>query len=100
MIIARVIGSVVSTSKAEKLQGKKMLVVQPLDMETITPEGKPLVSIDTVGSGFGEIVMVVGGSSARQTEITKNTPVDSAIVGVIDQIEIEGKLTLNQNKGG
>lgn len=100
MIIAKVVGSVVSTQKAEQLLGKKLLVVQPLDMETITPDGKPLVSIDTVGSGVGEIVMVVAGSSARQTQITKNTPVDSAIVGVIDQIEIEGKLTFNQNKGG
>ncbi|MCD8510740.1 MAG: EutN/CcmL family microcompartment protein [Bacillus sp. (in: Bacteria)] len=100
MIIAKVVGSVVSTQKAEQLLGKKLLVVQPLDMESIEPDGKPLVSIDTVGSGVGEIVMVVAGSSARQTEITKNTPVDSAIVGVIDQIEIEGKLTFNQNKGG
>ncbi|TMW71035.1 EutN/CcmL family microcompartment protein [Alteribacter natronophilus] len=93
MIIGRVVGSVVSTTKAEKLNGKKMLVVQPLDMVTIEPDGKPLVSIDTVGSGTGEVVMVVGGSSARQTAITKDTPVDSAIVGVIDHVEIDGKRT-------
>ncbi|PYZ96492.1 ethanolamine utilization protein EutN [Alteribacter lacisalsi] len=93
MMIGRVVGSVVSTTKAEKLNGKKMLVVQPLDMVTIEPDGKPLVSIDTVGSGTGEVVMVVGGSSARQTAITKDTPVDSAIVGVIDHVEIDGKRT-------
>ncbi|UCZ52766.1 EutN/CcmL family microcompartment protein [Bacillus shivajii] len=100
MIIAKVVGSVVSTSKAEKLQGKKMLIVQPLDMERIELDGKPLVSIDTVGSGVGEIVMVVGGSSARQTLITKDTPVDSAIVGVIDHIEIEGETTFKAHEGG
>ncbi|MFD1040141.1 EutN/CcmL family microcompartment protein [Virgibacillus byunsanensis] len=100
MIIAKVVGSVVSTSKAEKLYGKKLLVVQPLDMNTIEVDGKPLVSIDTVGSGVGEVVMVVSGSSARQTETTEGTPVDSAIVGIIDHIEIEGEITFEANKGG
>ncbi|MGM8364981.1 EutN/CcmL family microcompartment protein [Virgibacillus sp. W0181] len=99
MIVAEVVGSVVATSKVEQLTGKKMLVVQPLDMETLKSDGKPLVSIDTVGSGVGEIVMVVGGSSARQTDITKDTPVDSAIVGVIDYIEIAGTTTFQANKG-
>ncbi|MGM8211298.1 EutN/CcmL family microcompartment protein [Virgibacillus sp. W0430] len=99
MIVGEVVGSVVATSKVEQLTGKKMLVVQPLDMETLKPDGKPLVSIDTVGSGVGEVVMVVGGSSARQTNITKDTPVDSAIVGVIDHIEIAGKMTFQANKG-
>lgn len=96
MIIGRVIGSVVSTSKAEKLQGKKLLVVQPLDMITIAEDGKPVVAIDTVGSGKGEVVMVVSGSSARQTTITNGTPVDAAIIGIIDQIEIEGKLSFEK----
>ena len=100
MIIAKVVGNVVATTKDEKLQGKKILIVQPLDMETMEFDGKPLVTIDTVGSGVGEIVMVVGGSSARQTVITKNTPVDSAIVGVIDHIEIEGVTTFETREGG
>ncbi|MEQ6376743.1 EutN/CcmL family microcompartment protein [Bacillaceae bacterium S4-13-58] len=100
MIIGRVIGSVVSTSKAEKLQGKKLLIVQPLDMITIDPTNKPVVAIDTVGSGKGEVVMVVSGSSARQTQITNGTPVDAAIVGIIDEIEIEGKLTFKKDKEG
>lgn len=100
MIIGRVIGSVVSTSKAEKLQGKKLLIVQPLDMITIDPSNKPVVAIDTVGSGKGEVVMVVSGSSARQTQITNGTPVDAAIVGIIDEIEIEGKLTFKKDKEG
>ncbi|MDP4161821.1 MAG: EutN/CcmL family microcompartment protein [Bacillota bacterium] len=98
MIIAKVVGSIVSTTKAEKLRGKKLLIVQPLDMKSIEDDGKPLVAIDTVGSGEGEVVLVVSGSSARQTEITNGVPVDAAIIGVVDQIEIEGSLTFN--KGG
>lgn len=96
MIVAKIVGNVVSTNKADRLTGKKLLVVQPVDMVSLEPDGKPLVSIDTVGSGVGEIVMVVGGSSARQTELTKDTPIDSAIVGVIDTIEIDGKETFHK----
>jgi ethanolamine utilization protein EutN len=98
MIIAKVTGSIVATTKAEKLKGKKLLIVTPLDMKSIEEDGKPIVAIDTVGSGVGEVVLVVSGSSARQTEITNGVPVDAAIVGVVDQIEIEGSLTFK--KGG
>ncbi|MDP4084110.1 MAG: EutN/CcmL family microcompartment protein [Bacillota bacterium] len=98
MIIGKVVGSIVSTTKAEKLKGKKLLIVQPLDMYTINDDGKSLVAIDTVGSGEGEVVLVVSGSSARQTEATNGVPVDAAIVGIVDQIEIEGTFTFR--KGG
>ena len=98
MIIGKVIGSIVSTTKAEKLKGKKLLIVHPLDMKTTCEDGKPLVAIDTVGSGEGEVVLVVSGSSPRQTEITNGVPVDAAIVGIVDQIEIQGSLTFK--KGG
>lgn len=96
MIICKVVGSIVSTTKAEKLRGKKLLIVQPLDMRTIKEDGKPLVAIDTVGSGVGEVVLLVSGSSARQTEITNGVPVDAAIVGIVDQIEIQGQLTFKK----
>jgi ethanolamine utilization protein EutN len=99
MIIGQVAGSVVSTSKDVKLQGKKLLIVQPLDMVTLKPDGKQVVAIDTVGSGKGEVVMVVSGSSARQTEITNGTPVDAAIIGVVDIIEIQGDVTFDKTKG-
>lgn len=98
MIICKVVGSIVSTTKAEKLKGKKLMIVQPLDLKSIEEDGKPLVAIDTVGSGVGEVVLLVSGSSARQTEITNGVPVDAAIVGIVDQIEIQGILTFN--KGG
>lgn len=95
MIISKVVGSVVSTSKNERLVGKKLLIVQQVDIETLEIDGKPIVAIDTVGSGKGEYVLLVSGSSARQTEITKDTPVDAAIIGIIDQIELEGKIVFN-----
>jgi ethanolamine utilization protein EutN len=98
MIICKVVGSIVATTKAEKLIGKKLMIVQPLDMTTIEEDGKPLVAIDTVGSGVGEVVLIVSGSSARQTEITNGVPVDAAIVGIVDHIEIKGTLTFK--KGG
>ncbi len=98
MIVGKVVGSIVSTTKAEKLVGKKLLIVTPLDMKTMKEDGKPPVAIDTVGSGEGEVVLVVSGSSARQTEITNGVPVDAAIIGIGDQIEIEGALTFL--KGG
>lgn len=98
MIICKVVGSIVSTTKAEKLKGKKLLIVQPLDLKTIVDDGKPLVAIDTVGAGVGEVVLLVSGSSARQTEITNGVPADAAIIGIVDQIEIQGDLTFT--KGG
>lgn len=98
MIICKVVGSIVSTTKAEKLRGKKLLIVQPLDMKTIEEDGKPFVAVDTVGSGVGEVVLLVSGSSARQTEMTNGVPVDAAIVGIVDQIEIQRSLTFT--KGG
>lgn len=100
MIVAKVVGSVVSTTKDEKLQGKKLLIVEQQDLVHFKPDGKQLVAVDTVGSGLGEIVMVVSGSSARQTKITNGTPVDAAIIGIIDQIEIEGKITFSKNLEG
>ncbi|OIK11357.1 ethanolamine utilization protein EutN [Bacillus sp. MUM 116] len=98
MIIGKVVGTIVSTTKAEKLVGKKLLIVTPLDIKTFKEDSKTLVAIDTVGSGEGEVVLVVSGSSARQTDITNGVPVDAAIVGIVDQIEIEGSLTFV--KGG
>lgn len=91
MQIARVKGTVVSTNKADKLMGLKLLVVKPIDLETMQEKGGLLVAIDAVGAGEGEVVMTVGGSSSRQTAITDNKPVDCSIVAIIDHIDIEKK---------
>lgn len=91
MYSAKVIGTVVCTTKDEKLSGRKLLVVQPVSLLNMQYEGKPAVAIDSVGAGMNEIVLVVGGSSARQTSVTANTPVDATIMAIVDLIDIEGK---------
>lgn len=89
MIIARILGTVVSTQKDERLQGKKLLIVKPINLDGTDQSGY-VVAVDTVGAGFHEKVIVVGGSSARMAEGNKDCPVDSAIIGVIDEIDYEG----------
>lgn len=87
MKIAKVIGTVVASHKDEKLAGAKLLVVRDVDLDTGALTGAPSVAIDTVGAGVGAIVLVVGGSSARLTERTRNAPVDAAIIGIVDKVE-------------
>jgi microcompartment protein CcmK/EutM len=86
MIIARILGTVVSTHKDERLLGKKLLIVKPVNLDGTDQNGY-IVAVDTVGAGFHERVLVVGGSSARMAEGNKDCPVDSAIIGVIDEID-------------
>ncbi len=90
MIIARILGTVVSTQKDERLLGKKLLIVKPINLDGTDQSGY-LVAVDTVGAGFHERVLIVGGSSARLAEGNKDCPVDSAIVGVIDSFEVNEK---------
>jgi len=91
MQIAKVTGTVVSTNKSEKLMGLKLLVVQPLEIQTMAEKGGLAVAIDAVGAGEGEVVMIVGGSSSRQTALTDGKPVDMSIVAIIDNIDVKGK---------
>jgi ethanolamine utilization protein EutN/carbon dioxide concentrating mechanism protein CcmL len=98
MQIARVIGTVVSTNKSEKLHGLKLLLTRVIDLDTFEEKGAPVVSIDAVGAGEGEIVMVVGGSSSRQTAITENKPADSTIVAIIDYIDMNQKRIFDKHK--
>ncbi|MGI6777133.1 MAG: EutN/CcmL family microcompartment protein [Acetivibrionales bacterium] len=98
MYAAKVIGTVVCTTKDEKLNGKKMQVVQPVSLLNLQEEGKPVVAIDAVGAGVSEIVLVVTGSSARQTNVTNGTPVDATIMGILDYIDIEGKRVYDKHR--
>lgn len=100
MIVCKVMGTVVCTQKDDKLTGVKLQIVFPLNMSDGTPDGKPLVAVDTIGAGPGEWVLVVSGSSARQTTKTKDTPVDAVIMAIIDTIELEGKITFEKSAGG
>jgi microcompartment protein CcmK/EutM len=92
MRIALVIGATISTIKDPKVQGRKLLVVREAD-ETGTAYGKPLVAVDTVDAGPGDLVLIAQGSSARMTETTKDTPVDAVIMAVIDSLELGGQVT-------
>ena len=97
MLICRVIGSGVATVKDEQLRGLKLLVVQ----ETGTDDrsgGLPFIAVDTVGAGYGEVVLVATGSSARETERTRGTCVDAAITGILDDVEVHGR-SEDQNDG-
>jgi microcompartment protein CcmK/EutM len=96
MLIAKVVGTTVATIKDEKLVGRKLLVVRPTD-ERGTPGGKPFVAIDSVDAGVGDLVLTAAGSSARQTTVTKDTPVDAVIMAVIDQLEVEGEITYRKS---
>lgn len=87
MIIARIVGKVVSSQKDERLLGKKLLVVRPINLDGTDGSGY-VVAVDTVGAGFHERVLVVAGSSARLAQGMKDAPVDAAIVGVIDTVDI------------
>ena len=96
MLFARVIGNVVCTRKDEKLVGTKLLLVQPVDLEG-TPKGTPAVAIDAVGSGEGELVLIVQGSSARQTRSTEGNPVDCTIFAVVDYVDREGQVIFSKS---
>ena len=97
MLIAKVIGTTVATIKDEKLIGRKLLVVQQTD-ETGNPIGKPYVAVDTVETGVGDLVLTASGSSARQTTLTKDRPVDAVIMAIIDSLQVEGKTTYRQKE--
>jgi microcompartment protein CcmK/EutM len=88
MILGRVVGTVVATRKDPRLEGKKLLIVKP-----VSPEGNDeagyVVAVDTVSAGFKERVLVVAGSSARMAEGCKDLPVDTAIVGIVDDVRLD-----------
>ncbi len=90
MILARVVGTVVATRKDPRLEGKKLLILKP-----VSPEGKDesgyVVAVDTVSAGFKEKVIAVSGSSARMAEGCKDVPVDAAIVGIVDDVQLDEK---------
>ena len=91
ILVGKVKGNVVSTNKSETLTGLKLLIVVPVDMDTMQEKGAPVVAIDAVGAGEGEVVMCCSGSSSRQTAFTDGKPSDLAIIAILDSIDIDGK---------
>ncbi len=96
MLIAKVVGSAVATVKEESLRGTKLLVVREANARG-EAVGKPLVAIDTVDAGFNDLVLIASGSSARQTAITKERPVDAVIMAILDSLEVDGEITFRKS---
>ena len=88
MLLARIVGTVVATRKDERLVSSKLLVARPIDPAG-KPEGSYLVAVDTVDAGVGETVLIVSGSSARMASGLKDSPVDAAVIGIVDNIEVK-----------
>jgi microcompartment protein CcmK/EutM len=89
MVLGKVVGTVVSTRKEEELSGLKFLLVKACDVDG-KPTGATVVAVDAVGAGVGEVVLYASGSSARQTKVTKDRPVDATIMAIVDEVEIDG----------
>lgn len=89
MYLARVMGTVVSTRKEATVDGLKLLLLKQCD-EHGQPDGAVLVAADAVGAGVGEVVLYASGSSARQTRVTDNRPVDAVVMAIVDEVAIDG----------
>ncbi|HVF92433.1 MAG TPA: EutN/CcmL family microcompartment protein [Blastocatellia bacterium] len=87
MILARIVGTVVATRKDERLHGRKLLIARMIDVEGEDEKGH-LIAVDTVGAGVQEVVLIVQGSSARLAFGCKDCPIDAAVVGIVDTVEV------------
>jgi microcompartment protein CcmK/EutM len=90
MLLAKVVGTVVSTRKDPKIDGLKLLILRQLNPETLA-EGGYVVAHDAVGAGVDEVVLYASGSSARQTEVTKDRPSDAVVMAIVDSWEVGGE---------
>lgn len=91
MHFGRVIGTVVATRKDEKLIGSKLMITQPLGLD-LNSKGEPFVAVDTVGAGVGELVLYVSGTAGRIAARKLDAPIDAAIVGIVDNIDVDKSL--------
>jgi len=90
LLLGKVIGTIWSTRKDENLVGSKFLIIRQLNLD-YTPKDNTVIAIDSVGAGVGEVVLVAQGSSARQTEITQNKPVDAVVMAIVDKLDVSDK---------
>ena len=98
MKLGRIVGTVVSTTKDEKVDGLKLYVVRDLSME-MADKDSFVIAADSVGAGVGEVVLYASGSSARQTKATDGRPIDACVMGIVDQIDIANRLVYNKGDG-
>lgn len=96
MFLARVIGSVVSTRKELSMKGRKLLVLRPMLVDDKDPSKfkagqNTVVAVDSLGAGLNDLVLFCQGSSARMAAGMKELPIDAAVVGIADQVQVEGR---------
>ena len=89
MLLARVAGTVVATRKEPRIGGTKLLLLRTLDVDE-SETSAYVVAVDAVGAGVGEVVLYATGSSARQTELTHERPVDAVVMAIVDTWEVDG----------
>jgi len=96
MFVARVTGTVVASTKVASMTGHKLLVVEPYRLDEkgrdkLVPTGRTFVTVDALGCGIGDLVLICQGSSARLTPETEKLPIDAVVIGLVDHIDIEGR---------
>ena len=96
--MGRVVGTVVSTQKDEKLRSTKLLVIEQLDPLTGTGKKSYTVAVDAVGAGVGEVVLCASGSSARLTPVTDGRPVDAVVMAIVDQYDIDSEVKYRKSE--
>ena len=99
MVLAKVIGTVVSSHKEPRLEGIKFLLLEKIDPATMNGKKDFVVALDSVGAGVGEIVFYVSGSSSRMTAVTEGKPSDATITAIVDMIDMNGKLVYQKDQG-
>ncbi len=105
MFLAKVIGSVVSTKKDPAMTGRKLLLLRPLLVDEANPgelrSGQnTIVAVDALGAGRDEYVLFCQGSSARQAQGLKTLPVDAAVIGIVDRVEVLGQTSYSAQGDG
>ena len=103
MFVAKVTGSLVSTQKVDSMVGQKLMVVEPFRLsqgsrKKLETTGRTFIAVDTLGSGVGDYVLITQGSSARMTPETKNMPVDTVIIGIVDNVTVEDNCVYTRDK--
>jgi ethanolamine utilization protein EutN len=96
MIVAKVMGLAVASLKHETLKTTKLLLVQSTDPHGL-PSGELFLAVDLIGAGEGELVVVSQGSSARAAAGQNSSPIDAAIVGIIDSLRFEGVISYRKD---
>ncbi|MFT5526532.1 MAG: microcompartment protein CcmK/EutM [Pirellulaceae bacterium] len=94
MFVAKVTGSLIATQKVDTMVGQKLLIVEPYRVDAknrkkLATTGRTFVAVDMLGAGEGDFVLITQGSSARLTPETKNMPIDTVVIGIVDRVQIE-----------